>query len=153
VEKISLKEIKLIGLALDKQTTNKNGQSAIDCGSHWQKFEAGNYADRIPNKTTNEIFAVYHAYEGDFTAPYSYFIGCRVDGDTEVPPGMHSLIIPEASYIKIVAGGKMPDCVAAAWQDIWSRDIERAYRADFEIYDARSQDWNNAEVDIYVGVK
>lgn len=38
MEKISLAEIKLIGLSLGGKTTNKNGQSAIDCGSHWQKI-------------------------------------------------------------------------------------------------------------------
>ena len=53
-----MSEIKLIGLSLGKKTTNENGQSAIDCGSHWQKFEAGKYADRIPNKIKDKIFAV-----------------------------------------------------------------------------------------------
>ena len=38
MEKISLAEIKLIGLSLGRKTTNENGQSAIDCGSHWQKI-------------------------------------------------------------------------------------------------------------------
>ena len=58
MEKISLVEIKLIGLSLGRKTTNENGQSAIDCGSHWQKFEAGKYAERIPNKINDKIFAV-----------------------------------------------------------------------------------------------
>ena len=70
MEKIPLAAIKLIGLSLGRKTTNENGQSAIDCGSHWQKFEAGKYAERIPNKINDEIFAVYHEYEGDHTEPY-----------------------------------------------------------------------------------
>ena len=52
MEKISLAEIKLMGLSLGRKTTNENGQSAIDCGSHLQKFEAGKYAERIPNKAS-----------------------------------------------------------------------------------------------------
>jgi predicted transcriptional regulator YdeE len=151
--KISLKEIKLIGLALEKKTTNQNGQSAIDCGSHWQKFETGNYAEQIPTKTSKEIFAVYHDYDGDHTAPYAYFIGCRVDNIEQIPPGMTSLSIPESEYVKIVAKGIMPDCVANAWKQIWLGNIKRAYKADFEIYDERSKDWSNAEVDIYVSVR
>jgi predicted transcriptional regulator YdeE len=152
MEKISLAEIKLIGLSLGRKTTNENGQSAIDCGSHWQKFEAGKYADRIPNKTSDEVFAVYHVYDGDHTAPYSYFIGCKVDSNAVAPVGMNSLIIPKADYVKIIVKGIMPDCVANAWRDIWAGNLERTYRADFEIYDEGSKDWNAAEVGIYVGV-
>jgi len=150
MQKTSLKEIKLIGISLQGKTTNQNGQSAIDCGSHWQKFETGNYAEKIPNKMSNEIFAVYHEYEGDHTAPYSYFIGCKVDSAAAVPPGMTALIIPATEYVKIIAKGIMPDCVANAWRNIWTSDIKRAYKADFEIYDERSKDWSDAEVDIYI---
>ena len=153
MQKRSLKEIKLIGISLEGKTTNQNGQSAIDCGSHWQKFETGGYAQKIPNKISDEIFAVYHEYEGDHTAPYSYFIGCKVDSTAAVPAGMTALTIPETEYVKIIAKGIMPECVANAWRNIWTSDIKRAYKADFEIYDKRSKDWSNAEVDIYISVK
>ena len=73
MEKISLAEIKLIGLFLGGKTTNENGQSAIDCGSHWQKFEAGKYAERIPNKINDEIFAVYHDYESDHRTIFLFY--------------------------------------------------------------------------------
>ena len=132
MEKISLAEIKLIGLSLGRKTTNENGQSAIDCGSHLQKFEAGKYAERIPNKINAEIFAVYYDYENEHTGPYSYFIGCKVDDNTIAPEGMDSLVIPKAEYIKIIAKGIMPDCVANAWRDIWTGNLERTYQADFE---------------------
>lgn len=152
MEKISLAEIKLIGLSLGRKTTNENGQSAIDCGTLWQKFEAGAYAEKIPNKISDEIFAVYHDYESDHTQKYSYFIGCKVGGNTVTREGMDSLVIPDAEYVKIIAKGIMPDCVANAWREIWASNLERTYRADFEIYDERSKDWKAAEVEIYVGV-
>ena len=63
-----------------------NGQSSIDCGNLWQEFVKGKYAEIIPNKLTDEILAVYHQYEGDHTKPFSYFIGCKVNADTEAPP-------------------------------------------------------------------
>ena len=153
MEKISIPEFKLIGLSLGTKTTNQNGQSAIDCGNHWQKFGAGNYAEKIHNKISDEIFAVYHDYDGDHTAPYAYFIGCKVSQDAETPAGMNSLLIPKADYVKITAKGTMPDCVADAWRFIWAGNFERTYQADFEIYGDRSRDWKNAEVDIYLGVK
>lgn len=52
----------------------RTGNQPLICGRHWQKFEAGKYAERIPNKINDEIFAVYHDYESDHTRPYSYFI-------------------------------------------------------------------------------
>lgn len=125
---MELTETRLIGLALKNKTTNENGQSAIDCGNLWQKFTEGNYADRIPLKLGNEILAVYHNYEGDHTKPFSYFIGCRTSAETKVPEGMDSLTIPGGSYKKLTAKGKLPDCMADTWKEIWRSDIPRAYR-------------------------
>ena len=102
MNKLELEEIQLIGLALKTKTFNANGQSAIDCGNLWQDFTNGNYAGKIPGKLNSDILAVYHQYEGDHTKPYSYFIGCKVNANTPVPPGMDSLNIPAAQYQKIL---------------------------------------------------
>ena len=150
MEKTKITEFKLIGLKLEKKTTNEGGQSNIDCGILWQKFETENFIERIPNKLSNDIYAVYFDYEGDYTKPFSYFIGCKVKTDTDTPNDMASLIIPEDDYSKLIAKGKMPDCVTNAWKEIWSLKIDRAYKYDFEIYDERSKDWSNAEVEIFV---
>jgi predicted transcriptional regulator YdeE len=151
--KIELQKIKLTGISLKNKTTNRNGQSNIDCGSLWQKFETGKYADKIPGKLNDEILAVYHDYDGDYTQPFSYFIGCRVKTQAEVPEGMDYLVIPGGSYKKFTAKGKIPDCIVNTWKEIWSSDMLRAYQFDFEIYDERSKDWNNAEVSIFISSK
>lgn len=144
---------RLIGLALPFKTTNENGQSNIDCGNLWQQFEAESWLSKIPRKLSNEILAVYHDYEGDHTKPFSYFIGCKVNKDTTVPDGMDALAIPSGNYQKLTARGEMPNCIAKAWKEIWESDLARAYRADFEVYDERSQNWNDAEVDIFISIK
>ena len=153
MDKIQIAGFKLIGLRLNKKTTNEGGQSGIDCGNLWQKFEKENIAAQIPNKLSNEIYAVYFEYEGDHTKPFSYFIGCRVNEETEPPKNLNSLVVPEQTCSKIVAKGKMPDCIANAWRNIWTAKLDRAYNYDFEIYDERSKDWSNAEVDIFLSVK
>ena len=150
MNKIKKTEIKLIGLKLHNKTTNEGGQSSIDCGNLWQKFERENFAERIPDKLSDEIYAVYFDYEGDHTKPFSYFIGCKVKSNTDPPQGMDNLTIPAGSFTKVIAKGKMPDCVANSWKDIWSSITDRAYKYDFEIYDERSEDWSNAEVEIFV---
>ena len=152
MERIKVSEFKLIGIKLDKKTTNADRQSNIDCGILWQKFESENFINRISNKISNGIYAVYFNYEADYTKPFSYFIGCKVKTDTDIPNDMTSLLIPEDDYFKLIAKGKMPDCVANSWKEIWSSKIDRAYKYDFEIYDERSKDWSNAEVDIYVSL-
>lgn len=152
MQRIKQDSIHLIGLSLKHQTSNANGQSAIDCGALWQEFEKGDYANRIPGKSGDDTLAVYHNYVSDHTGPYNYFIGCKVTPGTIVPDGLDSLIIPEGIYQKITTKGKMPDCVADAWQDIWRSPIKRAYGPHFEIYDERSKDWGNAEVDIMLSV-
>jgi predicted transcriptional regulator YdeE len=152
MEKMALEVIHLLGIALPAKTTNENGQSMIDCGSLWQKFEQGDYTSKIPGKISDEILAVYYAYEGDHTKPFSYFIGCRVKQGTPAPEGLSPLIIPKGTYQKMIASGKMPDCIANAWMEIWSSNIPRAYAYDFEVYDERSRDWSNAVVDIFISV-
>jgi len=150
---MEIKEFKLIGLALETKTTNENGQSSIDCGKLWQKFTEGKYVDRIPDKLADDIFAVYYNYEGDHTKPFSYFLGCQVKTIENIPEDMEYLVIPDGKYQVFTAIGKMPDCVAKAWNDIWISGIERAYRFDFEVYSEKSRDWNNAEVEILLSVK
>lgn len=88
MSKVEIKEISLIGLSLKTKTTNTNGQSSIDCKNLWHEFEEGKYADIIPGKLSDEIFGVYHHYEGDSTKPFSYFVGCKVKSGTEIPQGL-----------------------------------------------------------------
>jgi len=150
MDKIKLPQFKLIGLKLEHKTTNEGGQSGIDCGNHWAKFEKEKLVQKIPNKLSDEIYAVYFDYEGDYAKPFSYFIGCKVNFDSTIPEGMDNLIIPAGTFIKVAARGKMPDCIANSWKAIWKEKTDRAYTYDFEIYDDRSKNWNDAEVDIFI---
>jgi predicted transcriptional regulator YdeE len=153
MDKIESKEFRLVGLKLQHKTTNEGGQSGIDCGNLWQKFENEKFPDKITDKISDDIYAVYFDYDGDHTQPFSYFIGCKVESGSVPPDGMYSLTIPSGSFTRVLAKGKMPDCVANSWKDIWKSGIDRAYKYDFEIYDQRSKDWSNAAVDIFVSCK
>jgi predicted transcriptional regulator YdeE len=152
MEKNQKTNFKLVGLKLEEKTTNENNQSSKDCGNLWQKFEKDKIFDLIPNKLSNEIYAVYFDYEKDETKPFSYFIGCKVDENSGIPKNLKSLEIPSQSYSKITAKGVMTGCITKAWEKIWNSGIQRKFGFDFEVYDERSQDWDNAEVDIYISV-
>jgi len=150
--KTTIGEIYLTGLALKTKTINAHGQSGIDCKNLWHEFDNGNYTSLITGKLSEDIYGVYYDYEGDSTQPFFYFIGCSVKKGTAPPAGLKSLTIPAGVYEKITATGKMPDCVIKVWRDIWSANYPRTYQTDFEIYDERSKDWNNAAVDVYISV-
>ncbi|NDI98329.1 AraC family transcriptional regulator [Flavobacterium sp. LaA7.5] len=152
MEKHHLETLYLTGIALPHKTSNTNGQSMKDCGQLWQEFEKGGWFVKIPERIEDKVYAVYYDYEGDHTQPYSYFIGCRVAPGAPVPEGMENIVIPPRDFIKFTAKGKMPDCIAEKWKNIWKSKMQRAYKADFEVYDERSHDWNDAEVDIFIGV-
>lgn len=143
---------KLVGLKLKGKTTNHNGQSSEDCGSLWQKFETDKVFDLIPGKLSSEVYAVYFDYEKDDPGSFCYFIGCEVNIEAVTPKGLEELLIPTQKYHKITAKGVMTGCITDAWKEIWKSDMNRKFGFDFEVYDERSQDWSNAEVDIYVSI-
>lgn len=152
MEKIRRNKFKLVGIKLTNKTTNENNQSSVDCGNLWQKFENDKIFDLIPNKISDEIYAVYYEYEKDETKPFSYFIGCKVEEKTNTPKGLDELLVPAQNYVKVVAKGVMTGCISEAWKKIWTSKINRKYGVDFEVYDERSQDWNAAELDIFVSI-
>lgn len=145
-------DFKLVGLKLKGKTTNEDNQSSKDCGELWQKFESEKIFDQIPEKLSNEIYAVYYDYEKDETTPFSYFIGCKVNKNTKTPEEQDVLFIPAQQYRKFTAKGVMIECITDTWKEIWKSEIHRKFGYDFEIYDERSQDWSNAEVDLFISI-
>lgn len=143
-------DIHLIGISLPEKTSNANGQSTVEIGNLWQQFEKEQFFMKIPNKISQELYAVYHDYEGDHTQPFAYFIGAAVVAGTDVPEGLSALTIPQGTYYKHTAKGPMPACIGMAWQEIWASDLDRAFDMDFEVYGAKSQNWADAEVDIFL---
>ena len=79
--------------------------------------------------------------------------------DGTVPPaGMAVKRVPAGQYGVLTSEkGPLPKVVPEVWRKLWkledSGKLKRAYQTDFEIYDQRAQDPQNAQVDIYVGLK
>lgn len=148
-----MNSFKHIGLKLEGKTKNENGQSGKDCGELWQKFETEKIAEQVPNKLSDAVYAVYYDCESDEKGLFSYFIGCKVETTTNKPANLDELIIPEQTYHKETAKGQMTGCITGVWEKIWRSDLNRKFGFDFEVYDERSHNWENAEVDIYLSVK
>ncbi len=137
-----MEEIKIIGITV--RTTNQDQKAAQDIPVLWDKFMWQGLAEKIPNRENEAVYCVYTDYEKDYTAPYTVVLGCRVTSLDEIPEGMAGITFPEEKYEKFVAEG--PQTVINEWMKIWNSDLERTYKADFEVYS------DKPEVEIFIGV-
>jgi predicted transcriptional regulator YdeE len=156
---VKQKEFSVIGI--EARTNNaKEATSEAVIGSQWQKFFKDGVLDKIPNKVDSNMFAVYSAYASDRNGDYDHLIGAKVSDASIVPPGMVLKKIPSGKYACVTSDtGPVGKVVVEAWQEIWSLEDTaqlggpRAYKSDFEVYDHRSRDPQNSQVDICVGIK
>jgi predicted transcriptional regulator YdeE len=126
----------------------------------WDRFFKEGLSARIPNRTDSNIVVVYSNYASDHRGDFDYLIGARVQDGSKPPTGMTLKVVPKARYaVLTTAQGPVGKVVSEAWQKIWTLEDSgglagrRTYKADFEVYDQRSRDPNNSQVDIYIGVE
>jgi predicted transcriptional regulator YdeE len=123
------------------------------------KEASGEGVIKIPNKVDSEIVVVYSDYESDANGAYNYTIGAKVNSISKIPPRMAAKKVPAGRYAVFTSEkGFVGKVVPETWSRIWAlpKSVmggDRAYQADFEIYDQRAADREHAQVDIYVGIK
>ncbi|NGX48575.1 MAG: hypothetical protein K940chlam5_00163 [Candidatus Anoxychlamydiales bacterium] len=155
-----LTEINLVGIKVRtsfKNETNPETSQITPCVMqyfHQQLFE------KIPNrKKPNVTYCVYTEYEGDWTEPYTYFIGEEVSSLKDVPSDLETMTISAQKYVKFTTDpGPMPNVCINAWQEIWKMSPKnlggaRRYLSDFEIYDERASDHTNTVLDLFIGIE
>jgi predicted transcriptional regulator YdeE len=149
----TIQPFKIIGISV--RTTNENGQATKDIPFLWNKFFTENIKDQIPNRLTEDLYCVYTHYEKDHTKPYTTILGYKVKANEVLPEGLVEKSIDNAGYKVFNARGKASEgFVYNEWKKIWdmNAELDRAFTSDFEIYRAKSQDPENAEVDIYIAM-
>jgi len=147
-----IEAFKIIGISV--RTTNENNQAAKDIPALWQKFMSEGLLNAIPNKVDNDIYCLYTHYEKDHTKPYTTLLGCKVKTLDNIPEGMVGYEFEGGNYINLPAKGDlMNGAVYNKWLEIWGMNLNRAFTADFEIYGSKSQNPNDAEVDILISLK
>ena len=148
----------VVGIAV--RTSNAAEMTADGAiGKEWGRFMQEGVLGKIPNKADKNIVAVYTDYASDKDGEYTYLLGARVTSDSDVPAGMVAKKIPAGRYAVFTSEkGPAPKVVAEVWRRIWAQPKsvpggDRAYKADFEIYDERAADPQNMQMDVYVGIK
>jgi predicted transcriptional regulator YdeE len=148
-------------LVIGIEARTSNPKEATADGSiprQWQRFFRERILDQIPAKAGSNIYAIYSDYASDHSDEYTFVIGAMVKDGATAPLGMVAKRVPGGQYAVMTSDrGPLPKVVPETWQKIWkledSGKLKRAYQADFEIYDQRAQDAQNAQVDVYVGLK
>ena len=152
-------EFSVIGI----QVRTSNAKEVTGGGAipkQWERFFKDGIADKIPNKVDSTVYAVYTNYASDYNDEYDFIVGMKVSSVSDVPPGMVAKKVPKGRYAIVTsAKGPVAQIVPQAWQLVYSLDDNkqlggaRAYKADFELYDQRSQDPHDSQVDLYIGLK
>ncbi len=155
---VQLDGFQVIGIAARTNNAKEAGPDGV-IPKLWARVMQEHVLDHIPNKTNPDLYAVYTDYASDANGDYTLVIGAKVRPGTNVPEGMTAKTVPAGQYAAFTSErGPVAKVVVETWLRIWSyyqlpANGERAYRADFEFYDERAADPNNAQVDIYIGVE
>lgn len=143
------KEKLFIGLEL---RTN-NEECSLTMPTHKDRFFKENIPSKIPNKVNGNILALYTNYEGDYTKPYSWILGCEVSNLDEVPEGLVGKVIPESKYAVFTTQDEFPQGLIAVWQEVWQSELPRSYTSDFEVYRHDFDPKRNPEVKVYIAIE
>lgn len=107
----SITPFKIIGIAT--RTSNTSGKAAEDVGALWGRFFEEQIGGKIPEKVSEDIFAIYTDYESDYTGEYTCLIGYQVGNLENVAEGLVAREFEGGQHIKFVAAGK---CLRLSWK-------------------------------------
>jgi predicted transcriptional regulator YdeE len=148
----------VIGIAARTNNAREASSDGV-IGKQWARFMQEGVLGKIPNKLDHSIVAVYTDYASDHNGDYTFVLGAKVSSTADLPDGLVATKVPGGRYVVFTSEkGPGPKVVPELWKKInalpkSATGGNRAYRADFEIYDERAADPQNLQVDVYVGIK
>jgi predicted transcriptional regulator YdeE len=138
------KPVWIIGLEL--RTSNDIAFETIP--AHWQRFTSEKIFSRIPNRTADNVYAVYTNYQNlgvNNEGIYSCVIGAAVKNTSQIPDGLIVVSLPASTYQVVLV--ERAEMVGQAWQTIWQQDTgKRTFIADTECY------YPDGKVEIHLGI-
>ncbi len=144
MDKMNISQFRVAGL-----TARVSNDQPEQIGATWGEFWGRDISNAVSSKESLDIYCVYHGYEGDHRAPYHMTIGYRVPEDFANPGNLSFVTVPAQTVARFEAVGALPEALISQWQQIWASDLDRAYRADFDVYDATRPD----RATIHIGLK
>lgn len=157
-EKMHLDQLIVAGVTIRTNNKNEMNPATGKIGPLVQQYWHNQIANKIQYRANPGLtYIAYTDYESDEQGEYTFLVGEAVSENTP-QSDFRILTIPEGTFQKFTTdAGKMPDVIIQTWQHIWKMSAaqlggKRKYLADFEVYDRRAMDPNNAVVDIYIGI-
>ena len=152
-------EFSVVGIEVRTSNAKELTNDAV-IGKQWQRFFQEGVLQKISNKTSENIYAVYSDYASDRNGEYSFMLGAKVQPGSVAPAGFVLKKVRAGNYAVVTSEkGPSKKVVPRAWQRVWAMEDQhelggaRAYQTDFELYDQRATDPQNAHVDLYIGLK
>lgn len=123
-----------------------------DINALWERFFTERIGQKVKGKADEVIIAVYSDYTGGEEAPYRITIGYRTDAHAPASEGLYSVRVMDQNYAVLSAGGQQPKALIDTWQAVWSGDLPRSFKTDFEVYGPRFFEAGVHEVLVHVGL-
>jgi len=143
-ELVNLEEKIVVGVSA--VTSNSSPDMGAIINGLWEKLYQGGINETIKNKVNQFAIGLYSDYSNDeYTVTAGNEVSVAENDELSVK------IIPAGRYAKFSIHGNMVTAVANAWNKIWNMDLDRSYTVDFEEY--LNDDWENADINIYVALK
>lgn len=118
----------------------------------WERFSQSDVLSMLPEGTDETVHCIYHGYSGTHLDLYKMTIGYVVVDTAMCPAGLEVVRVPPQNVMKFEAIGDQPGALVACWQSIWQTEMNRAFLADFDIYDRDRPDHVTVMVGIDVGL-
>jgi predicted transcriptional regulator YdeE len=128
-------------------------------GKLWGRLMQDNLLEQIPSRADGNIIAVYTDYASDHHGDYTYILGAKVTQESETPRGTVAARVVTGKYAGFVSErGPASAVVPEIWQKIngLPKNVpggDRTYRSDFELYDQRARNPQDAIVEVFVGIR
>jgi predicted transcriptional regulator YdeE len=139
--------INIVGIEL--RTSNIEAMHTIP--PFWQRFYQENILQKIENRISDNVFAVYTNFENEGVnneGIYSLILGAEVINTEIIPEGFISTTIKPSKRVVFEVETGHPEKVAEKWIEIWKMsDLGKSFISDYELYHS------SGEIEIYIGVK
>ncbi|MBB6023647.1 putative transcriptional regulator YdeE [Paenibacillus sp. JGP012] len=151
VRYVTLPRKRLAGLSA--RTTNAiemSGEGSI--GALWARYFA---SEHIPAPEAAR-YGCYSDYTDGIAGKYTILVGHEIGAEDSLPEGFDEVLLPPATYAVFTSRtGPMVEVVSEVWGAVWAweHQSDRTFTGDFELYDERSLDPGNMQVDVYIAVK
>ena len=139
--------IHVVGIEL--RTNNNDAFREIP--AHWQRFYQENTMEKIVERMSNDVYAVYTNFEHEGRSndgTYSFIIGAQVKASTRAPHSLTSAVIPASKRAVFEVPTGQPEKVGESWMEIWKLgELNKSYISDYEHYK------KTGEIEIHIGIR